>query len=75
MHTCNCCLPLCITHAVKRDILIENIHWVIEISPINGWAPSWFGGCLAAVVIGSILIAMLVLWLLLTMEMQVCCKC
>eukprot|EP00798_Chlamydomonas_sp_ICE-L_P029339 gene29339-8893_t len=55
---------------VSRDIRIENIHWVIELSPKSGWTPNWFAGCIAAVSFGSVVISLLMMWLLVVMEIQ-----
>ncbi|EFJ43271.1 guanylyl and adenylyl cyclase family member [Volvox carteri f. nagariensis] len=40
----------------------------LELSPRGGWAPPWRAPCLAAVVLGALLVALLVLWLLVSQE-------
>ncbi|EFJ42540.1 guanylyl and adenylyl cyclase family member, partial [Volvox carteri f. nagariensis] len=45
-----------------------NLQWVFEVAPAAGWVPAWRDPCLAAVIIGSVVVSSLVLWLLLTRE-------
>ena len=40
----------------------------LEVAPAAGWAPAWRGPCIAAVVVGSVAISLLVLWLLVSKE-------
>ncbi|GLI61438.1 hypothetical protein VaNZ11_003801 [Volvox africanus] len=45
-----------------------NLEWEFEVAPASGWAPSWRDPCIAAVVVGSVVVSALVLWLMLTRE-------
>ncbi|PNH05707.1 hypothetical protein TSOC_008025 [Tetrabaena socialis] len=40
----------------------------LELAPEGGWVPSWRDPCIAAVVVGSTLVSLLVLWLLMSKE-------
>ncbi|GFR47963.1 hypothetical protein Agub_g9767 [Astrephomene gubernaculifera] len=53
---------------VSASITKFNLQWVLEVSPEAGWQPVWRNPCLAAVVVGSLAVSVLVLWLLLTRE-------
>ncbi|KAG2486489.1 hypothetical protein HYH03_014792 [Edaphochlamys debaryana] len=45
-----------------------NLVWVLEVSPQSGWAPAWRNPCIAAVVVGSVLAAALVMGLMVARE-------
>ncbi|KAG2429902.1 hypothetical protein HXX76_010682 [Chlamydomonas incerta] len=45
-------------------IRVYNLQWVLELAPVGGWVPAWRNPCIAAVVVGSFIVSMLVLWLL-----------
>ncbi|GIL62924.1 hypothetical protein Vafri_17126 [Volvox africanus] len=45
-----------------------NVLWYLEMAPRGGWVPPWRAPCLAAVVVGSALISLLVMWLLVSKE-------
>ncbi|KAG2483466.1 hypothetical protein HYH03_017649 [Edaphochlamys debaryana] len=45
-----------------------NLDWVLEVAPEAGWTTSWRDPCIAAVVIGSVLVAALVFGLLVARE-------
>ncbi|KAG2490148.1 hypothetical protein HYH03_011452 [Edaphochlamys debaryana] len=51
---------------VVKKIEAYNLVWYLELSPSGGWYPSWVAPCVAAVVVGSLAVALLVLWLLLS---------
>ncbi|KXZ54307.1 hypothetical protein GPECTOR_5g392 [Gonium pectorale] len=53
---------------VVQRIQIQNLAWVLELRPRGGWVPAWRNPCIAAVVLGSVLVALLVLWLLVSRE-------
>ncbi|PNH12995.1 Soluble guanylate cyclase 88E [Tetrabaena socialis] len=56
------------TDPVTSVIIKFNLEWALEVSPQSGWEPSWRNPCIAAVVLGSVLVSVLVLWLLVTRE-------
>ncbi|KAG2490146.1 hypothetical protein HYH03_011450 [Edaphochlamys debaryana] len=51
---------------VIKSIEAFNLVWYLELSPSGGWYPPWVAPCVAAVVVGSVAVALLVLWLLLS---------
>ncbi|KAG2453013.1 hypothetical protein HYH02_002349 [Chlamydomonas schloesseri] len=51
-----------------RSISAYNLLWYLEIAPVDGWVPAWRGPCIAAVVVGSAAVSLLVLWLLVSKE-------
>lgn len=42
--------------------------WMLEIAPEGGWKPEWRDPCIAAVVVGSALVSVLLMQLMLTQE-------
>ncbi|WIA08278.1 hypothetical protein OEZ85_007721 [Tetradesmus obliquus] len=46
--------------AVSRPIHIGNAQWELYLEPQGGWRPSWEHGAIAAVVLGSAVLALLV---------------
>ncbi|KAG2446481.1 hypothetical protein HYH02_008472 [Chlamydomonas schloesseri] len=56
------------TDPVTATVEKFNLVWVLEVSPAAGWVPAWRDPCIAAVVVGSCLVSLLVLWLLVTRE-------
>ncbi|PNH04275.1 Soluble guanylate cyclase 88E, partial [Tetrabaena socialis] len=55
-------------HPVTQSIAVYNLVWHLELAPEGGWVPSWRDPCIAAVVVGSTLVSLLVLWLLMSKE-------
>ncbi|KAG2453010.1 hypothetical protein HYH02_002346 [Chlamydomonas schloesseri] len=53
---------------VTLSISLYNVQWYLEIAPVDGWVPAWRGPCIAAVVVGSAAVSLLVLWLLVSKE-------
>ncbi|KAG2425644.1 hypothetical protein HXX76_013489 [Chlamydomonas incerta] len=51
-----------------RSISAYNLLWYLELEPVDGWVPAWRGPCIAAVVVGSVAVSLLVLWLLVSKE-------
>lgn len=47
-------------NAVSRPIHIGNAQWELYLEPQGGWRPSWEHGAIAAVVLGSAVLALLV---------------
>ncbi|KXZ53265.1 hypothetical protein GPECTOR_7g1159 [Gonium pectorale] len=45
-----------------------NLMWVLEVAPASGWVPSWRDPCIAAAVVGSVIVSALVAWLLVARE-------
>lgn len=46
--------------AVASDIHIGNAVWRVYLEPQDGWRPSWEHGAIAAVVLGSLILSLLV---------------
>ncbi|KXZ53266.1 hypothetical protein GPECTOR_7g1160 [Gonium pectorale] len=53
---------------VSSTINKFNLVWVLEVAPAGGWEPKWRDPCIAAVVVGSVVVSALVAWLLMTRE-------
>eukprot|EP00198_Chlamydomonas_reinhardtii_P005097 XP_001694433.1 guanylate cyclase [Chlamydomonas reinhardtii] len=53
---------------MRIAIRAYTLLWYLEVAPAAGWAPAWRGPCIAAVVVGSVAISLLVLWLLVSKE-------
>ncbi|GIL74056.1 hypothetical protein Vretifemale_3970 [Volvox reticuliferus] len=53
---------------VRLTLRKYNLQWVFEVAPASGWVPLWRDPCIAAVVVGSVVVSALVLWLMLTRE-------
>jgi CHASE1-domain containing sensor protein len=45
---------------VSRPIHIGNAVWEVYLEPEGGWRPSWEQGAIAAVVLGSVILSLLV---------------
>ncbi|KAG2431564.1 hypothetical protein HXX76_009578 [Chlamydomonas incerta] len=53
---------------MRIAIKAYNLLWHLELAPADGWVPAWRGPCIAAVVVGSVAVSLLVLWLLVSKE-------
>ncbi|GIL49522.1 hypothetical protein Vafri_5851 [Volvox africanus] len=55
-------------HPVSVSIRKFNLEWVLEVAPAGGWVPPWRDPCIAAVVVGSVVVSGLVLWVVVAQE-------
>lgn len=39
-----------------------NLEWVLEVAPAAGWVPGWRDPCIAAVLVGSAVLSVMLLW-------------
>ncbi|PNH02291.1 Soluble guanylate cyclase gcy-31 [Tetrabaena socialis] len=53
---------------VAISISSLNLRWVLQVEPFAGWEPAWRAPCVAAVLLASAAVSLLVLWLLVSRE-------
>ncbi len=51
-----------------QTLKVYDATWQFDVAPANGWTPEWRNPCIAAVAVGSMVIALLQLRLLLIQE-------
>ena len=66
---CNVCAGMP-RNPVSASLTIYNQVWVLQLEPQNGWEPTWKAPVIAAIVIVSVLLALLVFVMMVSLKQQ-----